>query len=647
MKNTTTVNFKKKLRTLKTLHFLPRWMILFIDVAIVLLSAVLSYVILKGIGIPFVSILHPATALAVFVGVHLVFFWWFRTFNGIVRHSTVNDVAKLFVVELCVFICLYLINQLVMSTFTGRVFLTTRLLISIGVCYALLVAFRVAVKVTFEFFSAYTTDAVTYQRTVIYGSDERAIAIGNAIKAEVPQKFKLVGFINPNVKKSNTQLLNVPVIGNSRRAAVLARWLGARTLILADQQMPNEEKVELIEDCMRHDVKVYNLPQLTNTQNKKTVAANIRKIRIEDLLARKPIKLNNTQISAQLKDQVILVSGAAGSIGSEIVWQVAAFNPRILILVDQAETPLHQLGLELYKCQTTTQIVQIIADVRNYDSLEKVFRDYRPTIVYHAAAYKHVPLMELNPEQAIFTNVIGSKNMADLALKYQAERFVMVSTDKAVNPSNVMGASKRIAEKYVQSLSQKLQQNNSETTKFITTRFGNVLGSNGSVVPLFTKQIEAGGPITLTHPDIIRYFMTIPEACQLVLEAGSMGKGGEIFIFNMGKPVRIIDLAIKMIQLAGLQPYKDIEIKTIGLRPGEKLYEELLHDTSTTLPTHHPKIMIAQDIKEDYEALVQLINQLQVLASQNLITDAVAVMKKIVPEFKSLNSVYGRLDEVK
>src|SRR5690606_12904715 len=469
--------------------------------------------------------------------------------------------------------------------------------------YALLVAFRVAVKVIFEFFSAYTTDAVTYQRTVIYGSDERAIAIGNAIKAEVPQKFKLVGFINPNVKKSNKQLLNVPVIGNSRRAAVLARWLGARTLILADQQMPNEEKVELIEDCMRHDVKVYNLPQLTNTQNKKTVAANIRKIRIEDLLARKPIKLNNTQISAQLKDQVILVSGAAGSIGSEIVWQVAAFNPRILILIDQAETPLHQLGLELYKCQTTTQIVQIIADVRNYDSLEKVFRDYRPTIVYHAAAYKHVPLMELNPEQAIFTNVIGSKNMADLVLKYQAERFVMVSTDKAVNPSNVMGASKRIAEKYVQSLSQKLQQNNSETTKFITTRFGNVLGSNGSVVPLFTKQIEAGGPITLTHPDIIRYFMTIPEACQLVLEAASMGKGGEIFIFNMGKPVRIIDLAKKMIQLAGLQPYKDIEIKTIGLRPGEKLYEELLHDSSTTLPTHHPKIMIAQDSKEDYEAL--------------------------------------------
>lgn len=646
MKNTT-VNFKNKFHTLKTLHFLPRWMILFIDVAIVLLSAVLSYVILKGIGIPFVSILHPATALAVFVGVHLVFFWWFQTFNGIVRHSTVNDVAKLFVVELCVFICLYLINQLVMSAFTGRVFLTTRLLISIGICYALLVAFRVAVKVIFEFFSAYTTDAVTYQRTVIYGSDERAIAIGNAIKAEVPQKFKLVGFINPNVKKSNTQLLNVPVIGNSRRAAVLARWLGARTLILADQQMPNEEKVELIEDCMRHDVKVYNLPQLTNTQNKKTVAANIRKIRIEDLLARKPIKLNNTQISAQLKDQVILVSGAAGSIGSEIVWQVAAFNPRVLILIDQAETPLHQLGLELYKCNTTTQIVQIIADVRNYDSLEKVFRDYRPTIVYHAAAYKHVPLMELNPEQAIFTNVIGSKNMADLALKYQAERFVMVSTDKAVNPSNVMGASKRIAEKYVQALSQKLQLNNCETTKFITTRFGNVLGSNGSVVPLFTKQIEAGGPITLTHPDIIRYFMTIPEACQLVLEAGSMGNGGEIYIFNMGKPVRIIDLAKKMIQLAGLIPDKDIQIKTIGLRPGEKLYEELLHDSSTTLPTHHPKIMIAQDSKEDYEALAQLINQLQVLASQNLITDAVAVMKRIVPEFKSLNSVYGRLDEVK
>src|SRR5690606_21036240 len=324
MKNTT-VNFKKKIHTLKTLHFLPRWVILFIDVAIVLLSALLSYVILKGIGIPFVSILHPATALAVFVGVHLVFFWWFQTFNGIVRHSTVTDVAKLFMVETGVFVCLYLINQFVVSTFSGRLFLTTRLLITIGICYALLVAFRVAVKVLFEFFNAYTTDAIAFQRTVIYGSDERAIAIGNAIKAEVPQKFKLVGFINPNAKKSNKQLLNVPVLGNSRRAAVLVRSLAARTLILADQQMPNEEKVELIEDCMRHDIKVYNLPQLTNTRNKKTVAANIRKIRIEDLLARKPIKINNTQICDQLKDQVILVSGAAGSIGSEIVWQVAAF----------------------------------------------------------------------------------------------------------------------------------------------------------------------------------------------------------------------------------------------------------------------------------------------------------------------------------
>src|SRR5690606_36537158 len=352
----------------------------------------------------------------------------------------------------------------------------------------------------------------------------------------------------------------------------------------------------------------------------------------------------NCQISGQLKDKVILVSGAAGSIGSEIVWQVAAFNPKKLILLDQAETPLHQISLEIAKCNTSAEIICIIADVRNYDSLDKVFNDYQPDIVYHAAAYKHVPLMEMNPQQAIFTNVLGSKYMADLSLKHKVERFVMVSTDKAVNPSNVMGASKRIAEKYVQSLAKKLKKENNTTTKYITTRFGNVLGSNGSVVPLFTKQIENGGPITITHPDIIRYFMTIPEACQLVLEAGSMGNGGEIYIFDMGKPVKIIDLATKMIKLAGLEPDKDIEIKVVGLRPGEKLYEELLNDSATTLPTHHEKIMIAQDIHEDYEFISEQIEELKKRATAYLVIDTVATMKKIVPEFKSLNSTFEKLD---
>lgn len=629
---------------LKTIQYLPRWIIFSIDIAIVIFSAVITHLILKGIGIDYQPIIQAPFVFALFLGTHLFAFWYFKTFTGIVRHTTLNDAAKLFFVEALCFLALYIINTVVDLIYDGRLFLNTQLLISIAITYGLLVIFRLLVKVCFDFFSEYSNDSQQYIKTVIYGSDERAIAIANAIIAEVPKKYKLQGFINPNAKNSYNRILNIPIIGKTRKVSVLVRSLGANNLIIADENLTKDEKIEIIEDCLNYNIKVYSLPRLTDINNQKKVASNIRKIKIEDLLERKPIVINNNQISNQIKDKVVLVSGAAGSIGSEIVWQVASFNPKKLILLDQAETPLHHISLEISKCTTNAEIICIIADVRNYDSLERVFSDYNPDIVYHAAAYKHVPLMEMNPQQAIFTNVLGSKYMADLSLKYKADRFVMVSTDKAVNPSNVMGASKRIAEKYVQSLAQKLKKENNNTTKYITTRFGNVLGSNGSVVPLFTKQIENGGPITITHPDIIRYFMTIPEACQLVLEAGSMGNGGEIYIFDMGKPVKIIDLATKMIKLAGLEPNKDIEIKVVGLRPGEKLYEELLNDSATTLPTHHEKIMIAQDINEDYEFISNQIEELKHLSAAYLVLDTVATMKKIVPEFKSLNSTFEKLD---
>lgn len=342
-----------------------------------------------------------------------------------------------------------------------------------------------------------------------------------------------------------------------------------------------------------------------------------------------------------------MITGAAGSIGSEIVWQVCAFGPSRIILVDQAETPLHHLSLELGKQNFGVTIESTIADIRNFAMMKSIFAKSRPDVVYHAAAYKHVPLMEENPSQAVFTNVSGTKNLADLSVAYGVESFVMVSTDKAVNPSNVMGASKRIAEKYVQSLFFSLTEKQNNPTKFITTRFGNVLGSNGSVVPLFTQQIANGGPITITHPEIIRYFMTIPEACQLVLEAGAMGMGGEIFIFDMGKPVKIIDLAKKMIRLAGLRPDKDIKIEIVGLRPGEKLYEELLNDSSKTLPTHHEKIMIAKEATDDYEDVNKQILELLELSTALYSEQIVAKMKSIVPEYKSMNSEYETLDEAK
>ena len=634
---------QEKSASLRRIQYLPRWIIFSIDLFIVACSAIFGHFILRGIGVNFASTTNIPLVFLLFWSIHLLLFWYFKTYTGVVRHTTLLDAAKLFYVELLCFIGLYAINTLYELTQNQKLFLNTRLLICISVAYALLLMFRLVIKTTFDFFSNYSQDN-KYIKAVIYGSNERAVAIANAVAAEIPKKYKIQAFINPNSKNSHNRILNIPTVPKNRKISTLVRAFGASTLIIADENLTKDEKIELIEECLLYNIKVYNLPRITDINNQKKVASNIRKIKIEDLLERKPIEINNTQISNQLKDKVILVSGAAGSIGSEIVWQVAAFNPKKLILLDQAETPLHQISLEISKCNTSAEIISIMADVRDLECLEKVFSDYQPDIVYHAAAYKHVPLMEMNPQQAIFTNVLGSKHMADLALKYKAERFVMVSTDKAVNPSNVMGASKRIAEKYVQSLAQKLKKSNTETTKYITTRFGNVLGSNGSVVPLFTKQIENGGPITITHPDIIRYFMTIPEACQLVLEAGSMGNGGEIYIFDMGKPVKIIDLAIKMIKLAGLEPEKDIEIKIVGLRPGEKLYEELLNDSATTLPTHHEKIMIAHDIQEDYEDISLQIEELKNFAKAFMILDTVATMKKIVPEFKSLNSTFEKLD---
>ena len=394
----------------------------------------------------------------------------------------------------------------------------------------------------------------------------------------------------------------------------------------------------MVDDCLNYNYKVYKLPTLANWENAKEISKSIKKIEISDLLERKEINLSKDNIKQQVQNKTILISGAAGSIGSEIVRQLAKFTPKKIIALDQAESALYDLGLEIKNSFPLLDIQIVLIDIRKKEDLNEIFALYKPQLVYHAAAYKHVPLMEENPKQAIFTNILGTKNMADVSLANRVKKFVMVSTDKAVNPSNVMGASKRIAECYVKAI-----QENAKT-KFITTRFGNVLGSNGSVVPLFTKQIQEGGPITLTQPDIIRYFMTITEACQLVLEAGAMGNGGEIFIFDMGDPVKIKDLAIKMIKLAGLTPGIDIKIDYIGLRPGEKLYEELLNDKSLTLPTYHHKIMIAKDEQTINLNVLHKINDLLSALNDESNVALIKKMKNIVPEFKSMNSIYENLD---
>lgn len=628
------------------LGYLPRWIIVSIDLVVLILSFFFTYLIFKGTGLDYVITSHSGWYFSSLVLCNIFFFWLFRTYSGIIRHSSNIDAVKLLFSQISVLIIFLIVNFFFEFAQGEKVFLNTALFINIVLSFCGLFLYRVIVKQTFELYFSENKNT-NLIRTVIYGTDANAISVANALKFETPTRFKIVGFIDKNNQNASKRMLDLPILVQRKKLPAMMRSVGATSVILADKALTREEQIVIVDQCLEYNLKVFTVPLISDWENQREISQKVKTIQIEDLLERKPIVLDNKSISKQLKDKVVLISGAAGSIGSEIVRQVLTFHPKKVIILDQAETPLHHLQLETDAISTDVKIRTVIADIRNREAMDVVFKTYKPHVVFHAAAYKHVPLMEDNPCQAIFTNIKGTKNLADLACAYNVKKFVMVSTDKAVNPSNVMGASKRIAEKYVQSLHLKNQQEKGEqATKFITTRFGNVLGSNGSVVPLFTKQIAEGGPVTITHKDIIRYFMTIPEACQLVLEAGAMGKGGEIYIFDMGKPVKIIDLARKMIKLAGFIPERDIKIQVVGLRPGEKLYEELLNDTSKSLPTYHSKIMIAQELQEEYETLNQDVSDLIHIAEGYTNDAMVAQMKKIVPEFKSMNSTFETLDTV-
>lgn len=628
----------------RNLDYLPRWIILLLDTIIVFVSEVITFFLFKGLKLDYIYDNHIGFAIVFHLIVNVFFFWIFRTYSGIIRHSSYIDVLKLFFAQFSTFIVVLLLNFFVIQLDKPKVFLTTGAFINAILSFSFLFFYRIIVKQTYELFIS-DSNSKKKISAIIYGSDANALAVANALKSEIPTRFNLVGFIDKNNQNSTKRILNLPIFEIKKSIPILMRSKKVEALILADKSSTKIEQLAIVDDCIEYGFKVFTLPVVSDWQNKKEISRNIKNFEIQDLLERQPIVLDTEAISSKLHNKCVLVTGAAGSIGSEIVRQVLLFNPSKIILLDQAETPLHSLSLEIIGINTEVEVLNVIADVRDSVILDKIFRLYKPEVVYHAAAYKHVPLMEENPSQAIFTNVLGTKNVADLSNKYGVERFIMISTDKAVNPSSIMGASKRIAEMYVQSKHFKHKKNNSETyTKFITTRFGNVLGSNGSVVPLFTKQIQVGGPITITHPEIIRYFMTIPEACQLVLEACSMGNGGEIYIFDMGKPLKIIDLAKKMIRLAGFVPDKDIKIKIVGLRPGEKLFEELLNDTAKNLMTHHEKIMIAIEVCDEFEIVNQQIEDLIEIAISGNSEVLVSKMKKIVPEYKSLNSVFQSLD---
>jgi FlaA1/EpsC-like NDP-sugar epimerase len=627
------------------LSYLPRWIIVLIDVSVLVVAFSLTYLIFNGTGLDYIITTNVLTFIGLFFGINIFFFWLFRTYSGIIRHSSYVDAVKILFSQTSVLVFFLFFNFLFELLFKEKAFLNTALFINIVLSFCGLFLYRVIVKQTFELYFVEKTDQKLI-KAIIYGTDANAISVANALKFETPSRFKIVAFVDKNNQNASKRMLDLPILVQRKKLPALMRSVGAEGIVIADKGLSKEEKLVIIDQCLEFNYKAYTIPSISDWENQKEISQNVKNIQIEDLLERDPIVLDSISISKQLQGTTILVTGAAGSIGSEIVRQLLSFGPRKVIILDQAETPLHHISLEVQGIKSQTIIRSVITDIRNRGALEKVFKQYRPDMVYHAAAYKHVPLMEENPSQAVLTNVDGTKNLADLACQYGVKKFVMISTDKAVNPSNVMGASKRIAEKYVQSLHLKCKGNNDlYATKFITTRFGNVLGSNGSVVPLFTKQIAEGGPVTITHPDIIRYFMTIPEACQLVLEAGSMGNGGEIYIFDMGKPVRIIDLAKKMIKLAGFIPERDIKIKIVGLRPGEKLYEELLNDTSKTLSTYHEKIMIAEELQVEFTDLHTHIEELIGIASFFDNDDIVAKMKKIVPEFISMNSTYSELDK--
>lgn len=645
--NDTVIKFLKSLifrNGFQNFGYLPRWIIFAIDIFIVFIASIVTdFIIFKLTDRPFDN-MNMTLRYGIVLLVNAAFFLFYRTYSGIIRHSTFIDGVKLLVSTSTAYVALLVINYGGSWLLEHEIFVTTSLFISYVNSFLMLFLFRIMVKYMFERYL--NTEDQKLTNAVIYGVDANAISVANALRTAKPSRFKLLGFIDKfSYNKAGKSILNLPILNQNKSIHVILRAMKADALIIAEKSLSKEETIAIVEECLEYGFKVFTVPLISDWEDQTQISNKVKSFEIEDLLDRKPIILDTQTISSQLNGKVILITGAAGSIGSEITRQVLSFSPSKIILLDQAETPLHNLRLEINDINQIVKIRSVLADVRNFEALEKVFVNYKPDVVYHAAAYKHVPLMEENPSQALYTNVLGTKNLADLSVKYHVERFVMVSTDKAVNPSSVMGASKRIAEMYVQMLQDKLsREKRGGDIKFITTRFGNVLGSNGSIVPLFAKQIQEGGPLTITHPEIIRYFMTIPEACQLVLEAGTMGRGGEIFIFDMGQPVKIIDLAKKMIRLAGFTPDKEIEIKIIGLRPGEKLFEELLNDTSKTVPTHNEKILIAQEVHDDYELvnyrILDLLSKVQAISDEEI----VAAMKKIVPEFKSMNSVFENLD---
>lgn len=624
----------------------PRWMVLFVDLIIISCSYLLLATSEAFVPGNTISTLVFLRNWGVVLVVYLLMIFISQSYTSVIRLSVFEDLYREFLVVAGSTILLLIINAVLSACSYDDLARSWNIVIMGAISFSFLVMERLLIKHAYSVLKQY--DSSERLRVLVLGTSLESIILANALKSEIGGKYYPIGLLAEKGANPPAQISGFKVFPYDENTLVNTFVENSIHALIF-----NHDKVKLVgreyaDFFINNNLRILSLnhvEEFSGDENSANISTHVKNVQIEDLLGRDPIVLDNSLVRSNIRGSVVMITGACGSIGSEIVRQVASYKAKKIILVDQAETPMHDMALEMKEKFPEADIVLFMGDVQNRDRMERAFAEYRPRFVFHAAAYKHVPMMEINPSEAVLTNVMGSKNIADLSLKYDVYKFVMISTDKAVNPTNVMGCTKRLAEAYTQSLFFDAKRKGKKT-QFITTRFGNVLGSNGSVIPIFRRQIAEGGPVTITHRDIIRYFMTIPEACSLVLEAGCMGNGGEIYVFDMGKPVKIYDLATRMISLAGLRPGVDIEIKEIGLRPGEKLYEELLNDKEKTLDsTENDKIMVAKVRTYDFNTVCDNISNIISFAEHGNVHDMIKNMKMFIPEYHSNHSEFEQIDK--
>ncbi|MCH6198343.1 polysaccharide biosynthesis protein [Aquiflexum sp. LQ15W] len=633
---------------LKDLRILPRWIIVTLDSIILFQATFFAYLVRFNFDFELVSKSNAVLGSAIFSVLVFGVMLATKSYKGIVRHTGLKDSVNIFKTVVIGFVIFLIINlgfeKIISSTY---IIPNSILIIASLTSLFLLILYRFLVKELFIYLKSGFVVSNDGKVGVIFGANEAGITALDVIKRDSKSNLVISSFLDDDPKKEGKIIGGKKIFRGLSHLKSMVENQNVSELIIAVKDLSVQRKKEIIDECYKFNIHVSIVPPLNQWINRGLNTEAIRDLRIEDLLGRDQISLENQKIKEELVNKVVLVTGAAGSIGSELCRQIMFYNPKLLILLDFSESALYDLDFEFRETGMVTPHISVLADIRDYSTMKEVFKKYSPDVVFHAAAYKHVPMIENYPEQAVKSNILGTKILADLSVLHHVEKFVFVSTDKAVNPTNVMGATKRAAEMYVQSLNMYLQNHHvNNYTKFITTRFGNVLGSNGSVVPLFKKQIQKGGPITVTHPDVTRYFMTIPEACQLVLEAGCMGNGGEIYVFDMGEPIKIVDLAINMIRLSGNKEGSDIKIVYTGLREGEKLFEELLNDTEVIKFTHHPKIKIAQVAPVHFFKIEAQIQMFESFIGKNSENDLVFHLKSMIPEYKSNSSRFEVLDRL-